>query len=467
MNFTCPVCNTKNKHTLDFEIEEYVCISCRNLIDIKSNKSVKVFHTSPSNIVLDTTKKGMIDGVEYFVTGVVMRKYGSSTYWREYYLRDKNGNIAFLSESDGHWVFMLPQTEPLKETRYFCEFKGKQYRWYETTPSTIHIAYGFFEDKLSFKVASYKEFANGTEMVSREEGGIGTEYFWGRHISKSYIKKSFKADYLPYYYGIGIVQPYYFNVKQVVNILGIAALLVCVLQYWVYNSRTNYTVFEEKLEFKNIKDKEYLSKSFELSGGSAPLNVEAFSNVDNSWATFDVSLVNEKNNEVITATKDIEYYHGFEGGENWAEGNKSVDYNFCGVAPGKYHFLISGEKEEPVTEAIPSIKDITVTHLPEGGVLGRDTVSHEVTYYENKNEYHADSADIARHEQVINKIKEAEAQIEPKELPSLKIIAKWYPVSFWNFWIIMIPLAIIGVVLYYGKNYFDRAKWNNSSNSPF
>lgn len=64
-----------------------------------------------------------------------------------------------------------------------------------------------------------------------------------------------------------------------------------------------------------------------------PLNVEAFSNVDNSWATFDVSLVNEKNNEVITATKDIEYYHGYEGGENWAEGNKSVDYNFCGVAP--------------------------------------------------------------------------------------------------------------------------------------
>lgn len=45
------------------------------------------------------------------------------------------------------------------------------------------------------------------------------------------------------------------------------------------------------------------------------LNVEAFSNVDNSWATFDVSLVNEKNNEVITATKDIEYYHGYEGGK--------------------------------------------------------------------------------------------------------------------------------------------------------
>ncbi|STD01399.1 Uncharacterised protein [Elizabethkingia anophelis] len=154
-------------------------------------------------------------------------------------------------------------------------------------------------------------------------------------------------------------------------------------------------------------------------------------------------------------------------GENWAEGNKSVDYNFCGVAPGKYHFLISGENEQMATETTPSIKDITVTQLPEGGVLGHDTVSHEVTYYENKNEYQADSADVARHEQVINKIKEAEVQIEQKELPSLKIVAKWYPVSFWNFWIIMIILAIIGVVLYYGKNYFDRAKWNNSSNSPF
>ncbi|MDP1238412.1 hypothetical protein Q6335_26470, partial [Klebsiella pneumoniae] len=108
-----------------------------------------------------------------------------------------------------------------------------------------------------------------------------------------------------------------------------------------------------------------------------------------------------------------------------------------GVAPGKYHFLISGEKEEPVTEVTPSIKDITVTHLPEGGVRGHDTVNHEITYYEDKNGYRADSADIdiVRHKQVINKIKETEAQIELKELPTLKIIAKWYPVSFWNFWI--------------------------------
>lgn len=60
MKFVCPACNTENKHTLDFEIEEYVCISCRNLINIRSNKSVKVFHTSPSNIVLDTTKKVLL-----------------------------------------------------------------------------------------------------------------------------------------------------------------------------------------------------------------------------------------------------------------------------------------------------------------------------------------------------------------------------------------------------------------------
>ena len=44
-----------------------------------------------------------------------------------------------------------------------------------------------------------------------------------------------------------------------------------------------------------------------------------------------------------------------------------------------------------------------------------------------------DSADINRHETGNKtKLKKQKVQTEQKELPSLKIIAKWYPVSFWN-----------------------------------
>jgi hypothetical protein len=40
------------------------------------------------------------------------------------------------------------------------ELHGRNFRWYETTECTIHAA-GFFEDKLDFGLATYKEYVNG------------------------------------------------------------------------------------------------------------------------------------------------------------------------------------------------------------------------------------------------------------------------------------------------------------------
>ena len=58
--------------------------------------------------------------------------------------------------------------------------------------------------------------------------------------------------------------------------------MICLFQLYVYISRTNETVFAETINFADVKDKEMVSKSFTLSGGSAPLKVNAFSGVDNS-----------------------------------------------------------------------------------------------------------------------------------------------------------------------------------------
>ena len=126
-----------------------------------------------------------------------------------------------------------------------------------------------------------------------------------------------------------------------VNILGVAALLISLMQLYVHISRANYPVFEEQINFSDAKDKELVSKSFQLKGGSAPLKVKIKSQVDNSWANTEISLVNESTNEITSTSQDIEYYHGVSDGESWSEGSTSKEINFCGVAPGKYHFLIS------------------------------------------------------------------------------------------------------------------------------
>lgn len=467
MQYTCPVCNNVNQHQLDIRIEEYVCHSCLNIIDAnlskKSNKPA--FKLTAKSLALNTNSSGVIDGVEYFVMGVVIRKYGNSTFWREYYLKDRNGNSVFLSETDGHWILLFPQEQPLVEKKKHCEFKGKLYRWYETTPSSIHYAAGFFEDKIDFSLATYKEFVNGTEMVSWEELRQQKTYFWGKHIPKNVIKKNFKVTQMPNYSGIGVVQPYYFDIKQIINILGVGALLICILQMWVSSSRFDSVVFDEVLKYENIKNKEYVSKSFKLEGGSAPLKVQAYTSVDNSLATYEVNLINEKTNEVTSATKDIEYYHGIDGGERWSEGDQKNTFNFCGVAPGNYHLTISAEREKIQGYISSKGENIIVNKLVDGRVETTNKSTGMSTIYSDHNFYKEDSANISKQEIVSGQ--DTTQALDSNSATNISIKVEWLPTSLWNFFIVMIILIVIGGAMYFGRHYFNVAKWNNSSNSPY
>ncbi|MGC4128010.1 MAG: DUF4178 domain-containing protein [Bergeyella sp.] len=476
IHYICPVCKTENKHTLNFRIEEYVCSSCSNLIDVRKNESKKVLKKPTENVVLDTNSKGIIDGVEYFVTGIVVRKYGSSTFWREYYLKDKNNNDAFLSESDGHWVMLFPKEKPLEDFKWYADFEGKKYRWYESTPSNIDAAAGFFEERLNFKLANYKEFVNGTEMVSIEGDGKIRSFFWGKHIPKSKIEKAFKPDYMPFYSGIGIVQPFYFNVRQMVNIFAISALLISLVQLYNTVFRDNYEVFNESVRFDAVRGKELISKSFELKGASAPLKVKLFSDVDNSWANVEVSLVNEKTNEIEYTSKDIEQYHGYEGGESWKEGSKNENFNFCGVASGKYHFRISGQKqgyEEPTGEIFYS-PDKTKSYLLSGDgfvdvtdLSTSDKTSYNLENLQINNPQIYSELEAAKEFKKNNPDFSATLPDTDTFNPDFTVKAYWQPVSFWNYFIILGIMAVLTIAGYWWKYIFDKSKWENSNNSPY
>lgn len=482
MYYVCPVCKTENKHDFTFPIEEYVCKSCSNLIDINKNFPLKVLKKPIENVVLEVGQKGILNNSEYTVTGIIIRKYGSSTYWREYYLKDQKGSDAFLSESDGHWVFLHSiKTEDIKRKSWnslLLEFNSINYRRYETTECHIYAASGFFEDKLNFGISTYKEYVNGTQMISEEKSKEGVQYFFGQHVSKYTVKKAFKISNLPNYSGIGIVQPFYVDVKQTFNIIGITALMVCLIQLYVVVSRTNKTIFQQDIKFEEVKDKEMVSKSFTLSGGSAPLKVNAFSAVDNSWANIQLSLVNENTNEIIYTTKDIEKYSGYEGGESWSEGSTTEEFNFCGVAPGKYHFVVSAEKETsyiPLSGLSSPDGKITISRDKAGIINVRDNNRGMLTTFMDGKTLEKDSSDIGKSvresfatsqiDSLINK-EASQANSEPIN-DSVTIKATWLPVSFWNFGIVLIIMVVFLAACYFGRRQFNVLKWSNSSNSPY
>lgn len=474
--YICPNCKTENTLPIDIEIEEYICKSCSKLINPKTATILKTVRKPTENVVLEVGQKGKIDGTEYLVIAIVVRQYGNSVFWREYYLKDKDKNDAFLSETNGHWVLLQPKEMPKKDFKFKAEYEGKLYRWYESTPSNIDSAAGFFEDKIKFSLATYKEFVNGAEMVSIEKVGNEKTFLWGKHIPKQEIRKQFKPDYMPNYSGIGIVQPYYINTKQLINVFTIVALLISFLQIYNTVSRTNYEVLNDRIRFDAVRGKELISKSFDLKGASAPLNVKLYSNVDNSWANIELSLINEKTNEIEYTSQDIEQYHGYESGESWSEGGKNKEFNFCGVAPGKYHFVINAQKqgfEEPGNGTFYSPDGKKSFTYDELGFIEVTTLADgEKVSYNLPNLQTNDSTIYAELQQA-KEFKKTNPNFSPTLQdndtlnPAFNLQASWRPVSFWNYLIILGIMLVLVLLNYWGQYIFDKEKWKNSNNSPY
>lgn len=484
MYYVCPVCEKNNELAIDFSVEEYICSSCSSLIGIEKNASRKIIKKPVENVVLEVGQKGKIYGIECCVINIVVKKYGENIFWREYTLKDPSENNIYLSESDGHWVLLHQLDSAFKDFKHYAETAdGHKYRWYETTPCSIHSAAGFFEDKIDFKLAKYKEYVNGIEMISREECGDSVQFFKGNHISKYTIKKAFGLKELPDYSGVGIVEPFFFDLKQGINIIGVSALLICLIQLYVVMSRTNQTLFEQEIKFAELNEKELVSKSFSLSGASAPLKVSAYSDVDNSWANVGVSLVNEKTNEIAYTSKDIERYSGYEDGESWSEGSQSEEFNFCGVAPGNYHFLISAEKEGGAADPFKSgyqvqNGDFSVIKNDLGNFYMRNNKDKNVAVYYEQEKLKNEISMIGNLAEKPLEIKKLDSVLTNMSLEtgypekyernsSVKIKAAWQPVSFWNFAIVIILSLTFIAVSFVARRIFELNKWKTSSNSPY
>jgi hypothetical protein len=114
------------------------------------------------------------------------------------------------------------------------------------------------------------------------------------------------------------------------------------LTHWFLNKdRISQEVLNTSIPFESYSTRDFVSPTFELNGSSAPLQISVASNVNNSWANVQIALINEKTNEEVYASKDIEYYHGYTDGESWTEGSTNENFNICGVAAGTYHLTVT------------------------------------------------------------------------------------------------------------------------------
>lgn len=397
MEIACFNCNTKTDLTVQMELVDFVCPNCGTIYQKDSDGELKIFDKlklrQKSLYGLKLGQKGILKGEVYTITALLIKSVGGRFHWTEYILQNLKGEFLYLSECDGHWI-LLEEIEFEKKVGHHPKVlyhDDIRFELYELCNPELEWAEGYFDFKISEKLR-IAEYVNPPYLLSFEIQDQNQTAFFGKHISSGEVKKAFSVKDLPYRIGVGQVQPFYVDMRNL-PLAFVSVALMIFGTHWYFNAdRVEKQVLDVVLNLDNFNEKDYVTPSFELKGSPAPLTVSVNSDVDNSWANLQLALVNEKTNEEVYTSKDIEYYHGYEGGENWSEGSTSEEFNICGVGSGKYHLVVTPMKsaDDHTTTNVtvnaswskPSYRNVWLTYIFMGIVL--ITIYYLEHYFETK-----------------------------------------------------------------------------------
>jgi hypothetical protein len=83
--------------------------------------------------------------------------------------------------------------------------------------------------------------------------------------------------------------------------------------------------------------------------------------LDNNWLGLNLTLIEKTSGRAWTAQTDVAYWHGFEDGGTWSEGDRTRELVFRDLPAGTYYFVIdpefSAEKKVAVADRIRVIRD--------------------------------------------------------------------------------------------------------------
>lgn len=347
MEVRCLDCDFLVDLPLPILVEYFVCPKCFQFHSYKKEVFVAERNIKMGSFEFHITfgNSAVLEGQTYWVSNVILKKSSYGEYWREYELVSKKGSYKYLTEENGNWT-ISEQVELDKDfNKQEIHYDDKDFALFDKGSYQDNSGVGFFDFKLDQNYVKYRDYVCPPYLLSVEVEEKKQIVYYGHHISAKEVKKLFNLDVIPWKSKIGMVQPFYYDFRKVITIFCYATLIVLVSHLIFYQTSSNQLVYSDTIDLVSGNDKEVSTGVFELKGPIAPLKIYIETEVNNSWLATDFSLINQTTGEVAYFSKDVEYYYGREGGEDWSEGSSSEDFNICGVSSGKYKIAFRPHKD--------------------------------------------------------------------------------------------------------------------------
>ncbi len=338
-NFVCPHCTTLNKFSERWRWE-------------KDQKVPRLQNNTAARIPLGTNLHLL--GDDFKVIGATIKEDNDEAQWQEFTLYcETDGGFAFLSVFNGNFMLVYETMEfPLLPSvgQSSLYFEDTFYLFYNDYTTKLLWAEGYvFDDFASNNRRGFTyDYIAPPYLFSLERDGDKNNYwFRGEYVDRKELENQETPLVLPKKIGLGTLEPSSkFSNRQVIIGGALAIILFVLVHLGIDLTGTPAkVVLSNTYTFSDTsKNIEITSEPFELDNFRTNVGIDISSDVMNNWVSLDYALVNTQTGQEYNAGKDLEYYSGSDGGENWSEGSNTYDHLFTAVPKGRYVLNIEAEK---------------------------------------------------------------------------------------------------------------------------
>jgi len=377
--FQCPGCGGPIELRAVGVSVTAVCRQCSSIIDT-SNPDLRVIQAARQAAVstdIEIGWRGELYGVLWEVIGYTRKSVKGTIYgWDEYLLFNPWEGFRFLSQSDGHWTFFKRVNAAIDRIgrRNSLTYNGKTYSVFNKDYVIVDSVQGEFYWRVRRGDESYAaDYIRPPYMMSSEETNDEINISLGVYVERADLKKAFPEARLPYASGVGACQPppYRNKASKIIKLGVIAAVAAVVLHIAIgiaLPSQTMVDITGQPIVVKpaslavlpasgamwglpnetpvaQTEGQTMASEAFTLPR-NGNIRVDIATALDNGWADFDLTLVNDKTSVSYPMHQSVSYYHGVDGGESWREGRNTASAWISSVPAGTYHLLIDAETDQ-------------------------------------------------------------------------------------------------------------------------
>jgi hypothetical protein len=352
-SISCPKCGVLNTLRGKAMTRALTCQACHTYFRTDEWNKATVEFANDEPQALPIGAKGNFEGYIYEIIGFAIKQESQYHYrWREYLIFNPYRGYAFLSEYDGHWMFVWPIGEDPQKNPSDSDFHYEEshYQLYQRYSShVVHARGEFFFDvyDLTADTVNY-EYIAPPYLLALEKNIDSVMWCKGEYLTPEDIASSFSVsrNTLPKKTGIGAIQPFPtpFTDQALILLTVLIILVTGFLQLVMNNAAEDKVLFREDYDRNELKDQKLIvTPPFKLEGGTKSLEVLVEAPLVNDWFFSEFTLVNETDGTEYNFTKEVEYYSGYEDGTTWSEGSKTGEAFLSQIPPGKYHLNIYPE----------------------------------------------------------------------------------------------------------------------------